>query len=72
MDELKNQLMEKLGLDEGMSTQAIEMVLGFLKDKLPENVGGMLDGVLSGEGGASGIVDSAKDKLGDMLGGLGG
>ena len=71
MDELKAQLMEKLGLDESVSTQAIETVLGFVKDKLPENVGGMLDSVMNGEDAAGGLMDAAKDKLGGMLGGLG-
>ena len=71
MDELKAQLMEKLGLDESVSTQAIETVLGFVKDKLPENVGGMLDSVMSGEDATDGLMDAAKDKLGGMLGGLG-
>ena len=66
MDELKNQLTEKLGLDENMSSQAIEMVVGFLKDKLPGNIGGMLDGALSGEG-AAGAIDAAKDKLGGRV-----
>ena len=49
MDELKNQLMEKLGLDEGVSSQAIELVLGYVKDKLPDNVSGLVDSALSGE-----------------------
>jgi hypothetical protein len=71
MDELKTQLMEKLGLDESTNTQAIETVLGFLKDKLPENVSGMLDSALSGGDGGSGLMDAAKGKLGGMLGGLG-
>lgn len=71
MDELKAQLMEKLGLDESASTQAIETVLGFVKDKLPDNVSGMLDSVMSGEGAGEGLMDAAKGKLGGMLGGLG-
>lgn len=49
MNELKQQLMEKLGLGEGVSEEAIKMVLGFVKDKLPENMQGMLDSVMNGE-----------------------
>ncbi|MDA0812220.1 MAG: DUF2267 domain-containing protein [Verrucomicrobia bacterium] len=72
MDELKAQLMEKLGLDETTSTQAIETVLGFVKDKLPENISGMLDSALSGGGDiGGGLMDAAKSKLGGILGGLG-
>ncbi len=60
MNELKQQLMEKLGLDEGISDQAIEIVLGFVKDKLPEDLQGMVDSISRGEtpdmGGALGAV----------------
>jgi len=61
MDELKKQLMEKLGLDEAVSQQAIDMVLGFVKDKLPENVQGLVDSVASGEMPDTGdLLDKAK------------
>ncbi|MEZ5324793.1 MAG: hypothetical protein R3F19_06995 [Verrucomicrobiales bacterium] len=70
MDELKAQLMEKLGLDESTSTQAIETVLGFVKGKLPENVAGMLDSTMSGDDIGGGLMDAAKSKLGGMLAGL--
>ncbi len=48
MNELKQQLIDKLGLDEGVSQQAIDMVLGFVKEKLPENMRGMVDSALAG------------------------
>ena len=66
MDELKAQLMEKLGLDESTSTQAIETVLGFVKGKLPENVAGMLDSTMSGKDIGGGLMDAAKSKLGGL------
>jgi len=49
LDSLKKELMDKLGLDEGGSNQAVELVLGFVKDKLPENLQGLVDGISSGE-----------------------
>ncbi|MGJ8678148.1 MAG: hypothetical protein ACSHX0_11570 [Akkermansiaceae bacterium] len=49
MDELKQQLMAKLGLSEAMSDQAIAIVLGFVKDKLPDNMQGMVDSLIDGE-----------------------
>ena len=49
MDELKQQLMEKLGLDENVSDQAISLVLGFVKDKLPESMQGVVDSAIGGE-----------------------
>ena len=70
MDELQKLLSEKFGLDEAASKQAIETVAGFLKDKLPPNVGGLIDGALSGEGGdGGGLLDSAKGALGGLMGG---
>ena len=38
MDELKKRLMEKVGLDEEKSQDAIEVVLDFIKEQLPENL----------------------------------
>jgi len=66
MDELKTKLMEQLGLDESVANSAIETVLGFVKDKLPEGAQGMLDSVMGGEGGdiASGAVDKIKGMFG--------
>lgn len=65
MDELKQQLMDKLGLDEGVSQQAIDMVLGFVKDKLPANVQGLVDSVASGEMPDTGdLLDKAKGLFG--------
>ncbi|MBT8038539.1 MAG: DUF2267 domain-containing protein [Verrucomicrobiae bacterium] len=65
MDELKKQLMEKLGLDEAISQQAIDMVLGFVKDKLPENVQGLVDSAASGElPDTGGLLDQAKGLFG--------
>ena len=53
--------MDQLGLDEKMSDGAIEMVIGFIKDKLPDSVSGMLDGVLGGDDDSDG--GSPLDKL---------
>ena len=61
MDELVKMVAEKVGITETQAKQAVETVLGFLKDKLPEPIAGQLDAVL--EGDASG--------LGDLLGGFG-
>ena len=65
MDELKEQLMEKLGLDEGISNQAITIVLGFVKDKLPEGMQGMVDSAISGEmPDSDDLLDKAKGLFG--------
>lgn len=49
MEELKKLLMDKLGLDEATSQQAIDTVLGFVKEKLPDDVQGIVDAAANGE-----------------------
>ncbi len=64
MDELVKMVSEKTGLSEEMSKQAVEVVTGYLKDKLPEPIAGQIDLVLGGaEAGAAGEL---------LSGGLGG
>lgn len=61
MDELVKTVADKVGISEAQAKQAVETVLGFLKDKLPEPIAGQLDAAL--EGDLSG--------LGDLAGGFG-
>ena len=61
MDELVKMVAAKVGISEAQAKQAVETVLGFLKDKLPEPIAGQLDAAL--EGDLSG--------LGDLAGGFG-
>ena len=61
MDELVKMVADKVGISEVQAKQAVEMVMEFLKDKLPEPIAGQLDAAL--EGDLSG--------LGDLAGGLG-
>ena len=60
MDDLIKALMDKLDIDETVAKQAIETVLGFLKDKLPAGLGDQLEN----------IIDGADDGIMDQLGGL--
>lgn len=65
MDEIKKQLSEKLGLSEDISQQAVDMVLGFVKDKLPESMQGVVDSALKGEmPDTDGLMDKAKGLFG--------
>ena len=68
MDELVNQVCQKTGISQDQAQQAVQTVMGFLKDKLPAPIASQLDNVLSGQGGAGGIAGQA----GQALGGLGG
>jgi uncharacterized protein (DUF2267 family) len=62
MDELIKLVSSKTGISEAQAKQAVEMVVSFLKDKLPDPIANQLDAVLKGD--TSG--------LGDLAGGLGG
>jgi hypothetical protein len=64
MDELVKLVAEKTGLSEEVSKQAVEVVLDFIKQRLPDPIAGQLDNLL-------GIADSGID-LGDLAAGLGG
>lgn len=66
MEELKKKLAEALNLDEEMAQKGVETVLGFLKEKLPENLHGLLDS-LDGEG--DDIADSAMSAVKGLFGG---
>ena len=61
MDELVQMVADKAGINEAQAKQAVETVMGFLKEKLPEPIAGQLDAVLDGD--VSG--------LGDLAGGIG-
>ncbi len=62
MEELVKLVTDKVGISEAQAKQAIEVVLGFLKDNLPEPIAGQVEAALKGD--LSG--------LGDLVGGLGG
>jgi nucleoid DNA-binding protein len=65
MDELVQLVVKKTGLPEKQAKQAVEVVLDFLKKKLPGPVGAQIDAFLSGK---SQLADAA-DMLGGLLGG---
>jgi hypothetical protein len=68
MDELVQLVSEKTGLSEEQSKMAVEIVLDYLKNRLPEPVAGQIDGLLTGEGAGGGLGGIAQG-LGGLLGG---
>ncbi|MEO6577643.1 MAG: DUF2267 domain-containing protein [Candidatus Limnocylindria bacterium] len=60
MDQLVRMVSERAGIDEGAAKTAVDTVLGFLKDKLPDPIAGQLDKAAKGE----------KVDAGSALGGL--
>jgi len=63
MEDLIKQITEKFGIDASKAGDIVKHVMDFLKDKLPENVSGML-GNLSG--GAGDLMEKAKGALAGM------
>jgi uncharacterized protein (DUF2267 family) len=64
MDELIKLVTQKAGISEAQAQQAVETVMGFLKDKLPAPIASQVEGLLSG-----GEMPDLGD-LGKTLGGL--
>ena len=53
MDELVNLIVEKTGIPEATAKQVVEVVLDFLKEKLPDPIANSLDSILDGDGAAN-------------------
>jgi len=66
MDELIKLVTQKAGISADQAKQAVNTVMGFLKDRLPAPLASQIEGLL---GGGSGLADKAKD-LTKGLGGL--
>jgi nucleoid DNA-binding protein len=64
VEELIKQVTQKAGISDAQAKQAVETVMGFLKDKLPAPIASQIEGVLSG----SGSLDIGD--VGDQLGGI--
>jgi uncharacterized protein (DUF2267 family) len=62
MDELVKLVADKVGISEAQAQQAVETVLGFLRERLPEPIAGQVEAALKGDLGG----------LEDLVGGLGG
>ena len=65
MDELVKLVVEKTGVSEEQARVAVDTVLGFLKDKLPDPIAGRLDDVIEGADGGLGNIAKS---LGGLLG----
>lgn len=58
-------IVEKTGLSEENAQKAATVVIGYIKEQLPESMQGMVDSVIAGE-----TPDSVGDLVGGALGGL--
>lgn len=69
MNEVIQRLIDRTGLPEDKAAAAVETVIGFLKEKLPPSIGSHIDGLMSGEAGATDKLGGIGASLGGMFGG---
>ena len=69
MEEIIKMVTQKAGISESQAKSAVETVVSFLKDKMPGGIGGQVESFIKGNtGGAGGVVDNLKDKVGGLFG----
>lgn len=64
MNEIIQRLIDKTGLSEEQAASAVQIVAGFLKEKLPAPMAAQVDNVLGGGGSATDAVGA----VGGMFG----
>ena len=52
MDELIQKVQQRAGIDESQASAAVNTVIDFLKDRLPEPIAGQVESALSDEAGS--------------------
>ena len=70
MNELINQIVQKTGVPADKAEQVLNVVAGFVKQKLPA-FGGQIDSLLGTSGGQTGETVTNGNPLGDIGGKLG-
>lgn len=74
MEALLAAVREKTGLPADKAQDAVEAVLGFLKERLPSPIASQIDGILEANADTIGdaigeAVEGVKDRLGGIFGG---
>lgn len=67
MDELIKQVSERTGISQDQARTAVDTVLGFLKNKLPEPLAGQIDNVIGGGEAESGGLGDIAAKVGGFF-----
>ncbi len=68
MDQLINQVAERTGLSPDKAREAVQVVVGFLKSKLPGPIAAQIDGALGGQQGAGDVSSQSQQGAGDVAG----
>jgi len=66
MDELIKMIVQRTGISEEQAGEIANIVLEFIKSKLPSPIAGQLDSLISGEG--SGVLGTITGALGGLFG----
>jgi hypothetical protein len=66
VEELVQLVSQKANISPDQAKQAVQLVLGYLKEKLPPPVASQIDGVISG--GSGGSVGDVTKSLGGLFG----
>ncbi len=66
MDKLIALVTERAGISEDQAASAVNTVLGFVKDKLPDSISNNFDSIMEGEAGG-GALDSLKGLAGKFM-----
>ena len=67
MDQLVQQVVERTGISQEQAQQAVQVVMGFLREKLPAPIASQVDGLLGAQQ-AGNVADQAMGALGGMFG----
>lgn len=67
MDELVGMVAKKAGISESQAKKAVDTVMAFLNDRLPEPIGGHLDDYVEGNISQD-TIDQVTKGLGGLLG----
>ncbi|HEX9056983.1 MAG TPA: hypothetical protein VF818_05570 [Ktedonobacterales bacterium] len=70
MDQLVNLVVQRTGISPDQAQQAVQTVVGFLKERLPGPIASQVDSVLGGQ--ATGMGGTLADQAQQGLGNLGG
>ena len=69
MEQIVTLIVEKTGLSEENAQQAADVVLGYIREQLPDSVAGMLDSVIDGGEMPTSMGDVVSGALGGLFGG---
>jgi uncharacterized protein (DUF2267 family) len=68
MEELIKLVSERAGISSDQAKAAVETVLGFLKERLPEPIAAQVDGLLASGAVSTGNVNNVIQGLGGLFG----